>query len=69
MRPQSDDVQNVIEYFSRKGYLAVNVEGLCDLKLRFTFISCRCAGSTHDSTAWTITELSQTIKDRKLDEY
>jgi hypothetical protein len=48
---------NPLKYFCRKLFNAVNVQAICDAERRFTFISMKCAGSTHDSLAWDVANL------------
>ena len=40
------------KYFTRKGFYAWNMQGVCDADCRITYFSMRCVGSTHDSYAW-----------------
>ena len=35
---------------------------MCDSKYRFTFVSCLSPGSTHDSTAFSISNLSRLLE-------
>lgn len=39
-------------YVCRKGYHSLNVQGICDAKLRFMNIVCKYPGSAHDSFIW-----------------
>ena len=48
---------NPLKYFCRKLFNAVSVQAICDSEARFTFMSFRCAGSTHDSFAWAVARL------------
>jgi hypothetical protein len=56
-RPTDSECANPMSYYSRKGFFAVVLQAICDGNCRFTWGSIKCAGSTHDSTCWCITEL------------
>ena len=45
-------VDNPLKYYCRKLFYAVSVQAVCDANRRFTYMSMRCPGSVHDSTAW-----------------
>lgn len=63
--PASWEVPNSATYFNRKGWFALNVQAMCDAFYRFTFISCLSAGSTHDSTAFSISSLARLLERRR----
>ena len=49
---------NVKTYHCRKGFYAVNVQGICDADYRITYASiARAPGATHDSYAWSLDPL------------
>jgi hypothetical protein len=50
-------------YYCRKGFFSLNVQAMCDANRRFTFVSVKAAGSTHDSTAMAMSWLGKTITD------
>ena len=47
--PGIDDEYN---YVCRKGYHAINIQGICDAKYQFLNIVAKWPGSTHDSFIW-----------------
>ena len=67
-RPWRKEVVNRQGFWSRKGFYAINVQALCDSNYRFLYVSYRCAGSTHDSTAWSVTALHDAISNGHLAE-
>lgn len=42
---------NPRSFYNRKGFYAYAAQGMCDGHYRFTYWSCLCTGSTHDSLA------------------
>jgi len=60
--PQAWEVPNSSTYFNRKGWFAINTQAMCDSRYRFTFVSCLSAGSTHESTAYSITSLARLLE-------
>jgi len=60
-RPSEKECPNPMSYYSRKGFFAVVLQAICDGNCRFLWGSVRCPGGTHDSTAWTITELCRCV--------
>lgn len=55
--PNSNDVPNPSVYYNRKGFFAMNMQGMCDHRLRFTFVSIVTPGSSHDSMAYQLSSL------------
>ena len=55
---KADDPGN---YFSRKGFFALNVQAICDSKKRFLWASPWHQGSSHDSSAFNETGLSSLL--------
>jgi hypothetical protein len=51
------DVKDPGNYFSRKGFYALNVQAICDSSKRFLWVSTGHQGSTHDSLAFADTKL------------
>ena len=60
--PAGWEVANSSKYYNRKGFFAINTQAMCDSKYRFTFVSCCSPGSTHDSTAFAISNLSKLLE-------
>ena len=53
------DCPNSRSYFNRKGNFAYPLQAMCDSKYRFTFASCTCVGSTHDSVAFNTSSMGR----------
>lgn len=60
--PDAYDETDSRKYFARKGFHALNVQAGCDADLRFRIVSVKCAGSTHDSTAWAVTDAARIMR-------
>jgi nuclease HARBI1 len=58
VEPWAGTTANSSTYFNRKGFFALNVHAMCDCDYKFTFASALCPGSTHDSTAFSVSSLS-----------
>jgi hypothetical protein len=54
------------KYFNRKGYYSLCMITVCDADLRIRFNSLQCAGSTHDSLAYTVCPLARSLKAGRL---
>lgn len=70
--PASRDVPNPSTYYNRKGFFALNIQALCDSSYRFLFVSALTPGSTHDSTALSMSSLSSLVSREEsglLDKY
>ena len=61
-------VPNSQAYFNRKGFFAIVLQAMCDADYRFTYASCRAAGSTHDSLAFSMSDLANSLEQRCLPE-
>jgi hypothetical protein len=57
---------NTLTYQNRKGYPAIVVLAFCDANKRFTYLSAKFPGSTHDATAFALTGLGQALQDGRL---
>jgi hypothetical protein len=57
---------DVSSFFTRKGYYAYGMQAFVDASCRFLSISMKMCASTHDSTAYIVSDLGQAIKGRKL---
>ncbi|XP_017483375.1 PREDICTED: putative nuclease HARBI1 [Rhagoletis zephyria] len=55
--PKNDPTKPCSLYMNRKGYYSVNVEAVCDDKLRFLAINANFPGSCHDSGLWTTSKV------------
>jgi hypothetical protein len=49
-------------FYNRKGFFAYAAQGMCDSRYRFTYWSCLCAGSTHDSLAFDASSLGHYLQ-------
>ena len=67
-RPHLKDCNNPNAYWNRKGFFGIPVQAVCDAKERFLFFSSKCAGSTHDSTAFEVTRLGRFLSSGGLKE-
>ena len=61
--PSNVDGDGAGKYFTRKGFHAWNVQGMCDADCRITYWSMRCVGSSHDSFAWSTDPFGQRLAD------
>lgn len=50
--PKASECTNPATYFNRKHFFSVNLQAMCDSQRRFRWASIKCAGSSHDATAW-----------------
>jgi hypothetical protein len=66
-RPTLSECDNPMSYYSRKGFYAVVLQAICDGDCKFLWGSILAGGSTHDSTCWSITELSRYVYTFTLD--
>jgi hypothetical protein len=48
-------------YSNRKGFFAIVCQGICDAHHRFTFFSANAPGSTHDSVAFSFSDLFEIL--------
>lgn len=63
-QPWPTDVACVADYYSRKGFYALNTQAICDSEYKFRWMACTSPGATHDSTAFSGTTLGRTLLDR-----
>jgi len=69
-RPTKEATEgDVSSFFTRKGYYAYAMQGFVDSKCRFLNISMRIASSSHDSTAYLVSDLSEAIRKGRLAEW
>jgi len=50
-------------FFTRKGFFALNVQAVCDVRKRFIFVSMDMPGSSHDARAFFFSNLWQAIQE------
>jgi len=60
--PSLRDVPNPSTYYNRKGFFALNIQALCDSSYRFLYVSALTPGSTHDSTAFSMSALASLLE-------
>lgn len=60
--PSLKEVSNPSVYYNRKGFFALNMQALCDYKLRFQFVSLVTPGSSHDSMAFQLSLLHDLLQ-------
>jgi len=60
-QPLSTDVSCVADYYSRKGFYALNTQAICDSDYKFRWMACTSPGSVHDSTAFSGTGLGPSL--------
>ena len=66
-RPDPKEVNNDVQsYFVRKGYYAFGMQAVCDSRCKFMFISAIRVSSTHDSSAFSGSELYQLLMEGNL---
>ena len=63
---QEPETCNSQTYYNRKGFFALNVQALADPFYRFLYISSNSPGSTHDSTAFSMTDLCKVLESGAL---
>ena len=61
----TDTLRDPGAYYCRKGFHALNVQGICDASKKLSWISSKHIGSCHDSSAFTRTLLYQLLQARK----
>lgn len=62
------DVSSPSVYYNRKGFFALNMQGLYDHRLRLRFVSVVTPGSSHDSIAYQLSNLD-TMLDKNAEAY
>jgi DDE superfamily endonuclease len=60
VKPQ--DVTNPASYFCRNGFYSIPVQAVVDSSYCFTYLSAVYVGSTHDSTAWSVSKVGIQLK-------
>jgi DDE superfamily endonuclease len=64
--PSSAEVANPSTYFNRKGFFAIAPQAMCDAHYRFTFVSAKTPGSTHDAIACRVSSLAALLDSGEL---
>ena len=59
--PSTKEVGMPKHYFCRKGFFALNVQAICDVRYRFTFVSMDMPGATHDARAFSFSALFEAL--------
>lgn len=54
--PELSETEYPLSFFTRKGFCAVNVQAISDAHDKCISLSVKTAGSTHDSTAWAVSD-------------
>jgi hypothetical protein len=66
-KPKADQVNgDVSSFFTRKGYFAYGLQAFVGYDCRFLTIASKLCSSSHDSTAYVMTSLSDAIKNGRL---
>jgi len=60
-RPTATEVTCPKDYWSRKGFFALNVQAICDSNYEFLWMSCKAPGSSHNSSALACSDLGQKL--------
>jgi hypothetical protein len=54
--PSQKEHVNPLDFMTRKGFCAYNCQAIGDAHDKCISLSVKCAGSTHDTTAWSVSE-------------
>ena len=66
-KPKSSQVNgDVSSFFTRKGYFAYGLQAFVSSTCKFLSIASKLCSSSHDSTAYIVTQLAQSIKNGEL---
>jgi DDE superfamily endonuclease len=60
--PSRNEISNSAAYYNRKGFFALNLQGLCDYEYRFLYVSVTTPGSSHDIMALEMSSLGRLLK-------
>jgi hypothetical protein len=52
--PSKKETDNPLDFMMRKGFCSYNCQAIVDANDKCISLSVKCAGSTHDSTAWSV---------------
>ena len=64
--PPASSTLTPAEFYSRKGFFALNVQAICDGDTRFIYVATGAPGSMHDSAAWAQTRLGTDLGNNVL---
>jgi hypothetical protein len=64
--PKAAVGSDVSSFFTRKSYYAYGMQAFVDASCRFVSISMKMCSSTHDSTAYAVSDLAGSIREGKL---
>lgn len=59
--PSMKEVGMPKHYYCRKGFFALNVQAVCDVRNRFIFVSMDMPGATHDARAFSFSTLCEAL--------
>ncbi len=65
-KPKRSEFGALSHYWYREGYYSLPVQAVVDCRYRFLYISAKCVGSTHDSTAFYISSFTKMLDEAKL---
>ncbi|XP_043469665.1 putative nuclease HARBI1 [Leptopilina heterotoma] len=51
--------ENPASYVNRHGYSSINMQGICDAKLRFIHVFAGCCGSINDARVWEMSDIKE----------
>ncbi|XP_051155337.1 putative nuclease HARBI1 [Leptopilina boulardi] len=60
--------ENSASYVNRKGYFSINMQGICDAKMKFIHIYAGCCGSVNDARVWQMSDIAEE-SGRNYDQY
>jgi hypothetical protein len=66
-KPNLDETPDPMSYWNRKGFFALNVQAMVDSDKTFLWYSASTVGSTHDSTAFGLSDLHAKLEQNMLD--
>jgi hypothetical protein len=59
--PSVDEYPKPAQFWTRKGFYALNVQAVCDARRVFVFLAVDCPGACHDSVAFSMSKLGQNL--------
>lgn len=63
---KESDCANTSSYYHRKGYFSLPIQAICDSRYRFSFVSGKCSGPTHDSVAFSASSYAKWLDEGNL---